>query len=281
MHKFSECLTQLGVATSLLGEDAFFAALCESFTKIESVGHVLVLYYPSGEKPQCLYSNCKTDEAYTLEVDAYINGPFIFDPYYQTSMSGAANGAYRLKDIAPDNFKKTEYFRHYYKATNITDELSYLANIDNGEHLHLSVSPFHHKKNFTPNTLQFLRDLSTMVVALISQHWQLSQNAAKAAGNSPQTLNQTLQQALKNFGSMLLTPREHDVLQLILHGHSNKAAAERLDISLATVKLHRKRIYQKLDISSQSELFYLFIDALSSAQNDHCADPLQAYMNLS
>ena len=281
MQKTSNCLAQIGNATARLGEDDFIATLSESFAELDNVGHVLALYFSANKIPQCLYTNCKSEQAYSLEVDAYINGPFIFDPYYQASLNGVANGAYRLKDIAPDNFKKTEFFRHYYKATNITDELSYLINLGDGEHIHLSVSPYDFKKNFSPSALRFLKDLSPLVTALISKHWQLNKHTASAVNNNGQSLNQTLQQALKNFGSMLLTPREHDVLQLILHGHSNKAAAERLDISLATVKLHRKRIYQKLDISSQSELFYLFIDALSSAQDDDSADPLQAYMSLS
>ena len=42
--------------------------------------------------------------------------------------------------------------------------------------------------------------------------------------------------------------------------------AKALGISPETVKLHRKHSYKKLDISTQSELFYLFIDSLMSAR---------------
>ena len=40
------------------------------------------------------------------------------------------------------------------------------------------------------------------------------------------------------------------------------AMAERLAISPETVKVHRRHLYAKLDISSQPELFSLFIQAL-------------------
>jgi DNA-binding NarL/FixJ family response regulator len=68
------------------------------------------------------------------------------------------------------------------------------------------------------------------------------------------------------------------VLQLILHGHSSQSIAGKLDIALRTVKLHRQNLYQKLDISSQAELFYLFIDSLSCLGNGDNFDPLSAYL---
>ena len=55
------------------------------------------------------------------------------------------------------------------------------------------------------------------------------------------------------------------------------AVADKLGISAETVKLHRKHAYAKLDISSQAELFYLFVDALASHTGDRGADPLTSY----
>ena len=66
-------------------------------------------------------------------------------------------------------------------------------------------------------------------------------------------------------------------MNLILLGHSTKQLAEVLDISPETVKLHRKHAYAKLDISTQSELFYLFIDSLMSVDGYDSGDPLVAY----
>ncbi|WP_019528790.1 response regulator transcription factor [Dasania marina] len=284
LHNQQQCLDQLGTAVASLGSDAFYPALCQAFTCFAEVSDLLFLYFPDQQRPQCLYSNLANEDQYALQVSSYINGPYIFDPYYQASLKGAANGAYRLKDIAPDNFKKTEFFRHYYKATHVNDEVSYITALPNNQHLHFSISHAQPSKLFSAKTLSFFYSLSHIITELLSKHWLLQDASSRPSNNTQpdeRNLNQALQQALKQFGSTLLTPREHDVLQLVLHGHSNKAAAERMAISLSTVKLHRKRIYQKLDISSQAELFYLFIDALSSAKASDSGDPLQAYMNVS
>jgi DNA-binding NarL/FixJ family response regulator len=95
------------------------------------------------------------------------------------------------------------------------------------------------------------------------------------SGNS---LPMQLDTALKYFGTAFLTDRETQVVQLFLHGHSTKSIAEKLCISPETVKLHRKNSYAKLDVSSQAELFYLFIDSLSSLKNYSGGDPLVGYI---
>jgi DNA-binding CsgD family transcriptional regulator len=50
-----------------------------------------------------------------------------------------------------------------------------------------------------------------------------------------------------------LTPREHEVLELLSQGLSNKLIARRLQISEHTVKFHVSSLYTKLDASSRAE----------------------------
>ena len=68
--------------------------------------------------------------------------------------------------------------------------------------------------------------------------------------------------ALSQFGCGVLSDRELEIARLILRGFSSKAMAERLKISPDTIKVHRRHLYAKLDISSQPELFSLFIQSL-------------------
>ena len=52
----------------------------------------------------------------------------------------------------------------------------------------------------------------------------------------------------------LLTPREREILQLLIEGSSNKDIAGLLNLSLYTVETHRKNLQNKLNIHSFPEL---------------------------
>jgi DNA-binding NarL/FixJ family response regulator len=52
----------------------------------------------------------------------------------------------------------------------------------------------------------------------------------------------------------LLTPREREVLALIGKGLTNPMIAERLTVSVNTIKTHRARIYEKLNASGRTDL---------------------------
>ena len=52
---------------------------------------------------------------------------------------------------------------------------------------------------------------------------------------------------------LTITPREVQVLRLVVAGHSNRAIAEQLVISVWTVKSHLTKIYRKLDVTSRAQ----------------------------
>jgi DNA-binding NarL/FixJ family response regulator len=51
-----------------------------------------------------------------------------------------------------------------------------------------------------------------------------------------------------------LSEREREIFQLVAEGHSNKAIADMLSISPATVETHRAHILQKLDLHNTAEV---------------------------
>ena len=55
-------------------------------------------------------------------------------------------------------------------------------------------------------------------------------------------------------GTMLLSPREREVLQLLASGRSTKEIAQQVGISVRTVDTHRHHIMQKLDIDNLAGL---------------------------
>lgn len=70
-----------------------------------------------------------------------------------------------------------------------------------------------------------------------------------------------------------LTPREVEVLTMIVRGNNNPETADLLGISRRTVENHRKSINQKLEIRHQRDLFmyamaYDLISALENYQDE-------------
>jgi two-component system response regulator NreC len=51
-----------------------------------------------------------------------------------------------------------------------------------------------------------------------------------------------------------LSPRENEILQLLIEGFSNKEIAEKIVVSLSTVHTHRTNLMQKLGLSNRHEL---------------------------
>lgn len=54
-----------------------------------------------------------------------------------------------------------------------------------------------------------------------------------------------------------LTPREQEVMQLVLAGKFNKVIADELNISMRTVEVHRSRVFEKMGVRSAVELAQL------------------------
>ena len=51
-----------------------------------------------------------------------------------------------------------------------------------------------------------------------------------------------------------LTERERDVMHLVIEGLPNKLVADRLNISVRTVEVHRSRVFDKMGVKSAVEL---------------------------
>jgi FixJ family two-component response regulator len=54
-----------------------------------------------------------------------------------------------------------------------------------------------------------------------------------------------------------LTPREHEVMLLLITGAPNKIIADALDIAVKTVKVHRAHVMEKMSVRSAAELLHL------------------------
>ncbi len=80
---------------------------------------------------------------------------------------------------------------------------------------------------------------------------------------SSQNERNELAEIAKRFNS--LTPREHEVLELVVSGRLNKQIGGELGTSEKTIKVHRGRIMRKMGVQSLAELVQLIVKLRSAS----------------
>ena len=235
----------------------------------------VIVEYQLGDKP-IIHHNDLPPKNVDSQIENFVKSAFLLDPFYRAALDRKISGIHRLSDLAPQGFRKTEYYRSYFKLTKIKDEIGYVFHLSKDKFINISLGRLASSCRFKVRELNTLDSITRIVESICIAQWGQGRTEKLAMpGNS---LPMQLDTALKYFGTAFLTDRETQVVQLFLHGHSTKSIAEKLCISPETVKLHRKNSYAKLDVSSQAELFYLFIDSLSSLKNYSGGDPLVGYI---
>jgi DNA-binding CsgD family transcriptional regulator len=254
---------------ALSGPD-FFPALARGCELVSGYQSTLIVWLSTAHKPINLYHDLPEEHALP-STQPWLEGAYLLDPFYTLFCDNAPEGIYRLRDLAPDNFYENEYFRSYYAQTGLTDECGMLVNLDADHSLLISLGN------------RGLPEISTMQLAdlqLVMPVLNALCRKQQSAGNGEITFSAPLDRAFRNFGRDHLTPRECEVIQLTLKGHSNKSVALLLNISVDTVKVYNKRFHTKLEISSQAELFSLFLEAISLVPFDADIDPLTHYFEI-
>ncbi|PSS65815.1 LuxR family transcriptional regulator [Ensifer sp. NM-2] len=264
------------LAMSLIGNIGrldFQERLTEALKQHVSVDAGLILLYRGDSAPKILFNDWQTHRGLS-DIRHYLQGPYRLDPFYQLAVENEDDGLYRLSQIAP-SFDRTQYYREYYQHSGLHDEFNFIVSLDDASKIAISLGRKRSSIAFSAQEVQLLESLAPILRTAVIRHFRdLRPETLDGEGSA---LQKALAQAIGNFGRSVLTERECQVAQLVLRGYSVKGAATRLGISPATVKLHRRNLYSKLDITSQTALFALFIDAVSSARNVY-EDPLSGYL---
>ena len=261
----------LAKVVAAIGNPDFPEVLSDFCQPLSGCSSTVMALFHTGSPPRHLFNNLATsDERKTVQ--PYIAGTYFLDPFYDLIASGANDGLYLLRDVAPDAFFDSDYFRRYYRATRLLDEIVLLFRL--GGNLHLLISfGLRDGDEGEPRT-DPLGDMVPLLGSICRKHWHVWHS--REPGDDT-TFATQLELAYRNFGRGTLTEREHDVMLMLLKGHSNKSMARKLDISPETVKIHRRNLYSKVDVSSQSELFSVFLEALAAVPVGSDEDPLERY----
>jgi DNA-binding CsgD family transcriptional regulator len=229
-------------------------ALLGTLSAVVRFDHVVVFAYQPGERPVHVYSTF-TPEAFEIFVSQYLEGPYLLDPFYRNAML-RRDGVWRMRELAPDRFFSSEYVRSYYSKTRLAEEIGFFVTLENGATIVVSLMRDRASGPFSVPEFALLKKVEPLVSAAVRQFWTKAAGApasAKAVTSAQETQSDEIWNRLKS--SHRLTAREAAIIELVLQGHSSESIGLNLGISTGTVKVHRRNIYRKLGISSQTQLF--------------------------
>ncbi|WP_282608233.1 helix-turn-helix transcriptional regulator [Pelagibius sp. Alg239-R121] len=250
-----------GALISKIGTDDFASNLSNACQGIAPFDYTVIFGYLGAARPMDLFDDFPQSKRKVF-VEDYQEGPYILDPFFLACANRVEPGLYRIRDLAPDRFFQGEYFRSYYARTGLAEEIGFFIALP-GEAF-VVISLMRSGKTFSAKEFRQLQKFWPIVQASCLRHWS---NLATLFGTidsevSDSSLHQSVEAAFSNIGEGILTPRERQVVEFTLKGHSADAVGRILEISPGTVRIHRRNVYSKLRINSQGELFSKFIETL-------------------
>ncbi len=245
-----------------LGSEDFSPALLEFIRAAANFDSAVIMAYPDTSALHVIHNALHDGDQSGFD-NAYRNRLWLLSPLYLSAKSGM-RGFFHILDIASNNFQNSEYYKLYYQSNGVVDQAVFLLESGNGSPIAVSLERTPTLRAFSKKDKMRLGEITATVAALVQKQWP---TGVTTRNNSPTEARKTnlhlhVDNLLQQFGSSYLTPRERDVVQLILKGYPSKTAAQQLGISTQTEQVHRKNIYHKLGLSSHGELFSLFFDAL-------------------
>lgn len=254
--------TATGQLIEAIGTKRFPADLADLLKLAVPFSYTVVFGYLGAARPMDLFDDFPTTKRKVFVTD-YQVGPYLLDPFYLAANRSMPPGLYRMRDLAPDRFFQGEYYRNYYAKTGLAEEIGFFIDIAPGKVI--VVSLMRTERVFAARDLRALQELTPVVLAASRRHWTglLLESVPAAALDADDETK--VEQSFACFGQGILTPRERQVVEHTLKGHSAEAIGEILGIASGTVRIHRRNVYAKLRISSQGELFSRFIQTLGKS----------------
>ncbi len=233
------------------------AALIEALRAIVPFQSAVSVVFRPGSRPVYVFDTFQ-EPAAKQAMERFVSSTYVLNPVYDAVRAGLAPGVYRMRDLVPDAYFDSDLHRHLEVRRTGDEELGYLTEgwpagqeelvialgLPDGAVGEIGLAR-PQAEGFGDGCLEALRQVFPLISAIFARLWS--------------TLDKPPAQTEADFGRDVLTAREREVALMILKGHSGESIALNLGLSLATVKTHRQRLYAKLGISSQGELFALFM----------------------
>ncbi|MGE4252722.1 MAG: LuxR C-terminal-related transcriptional regulator [Parvibaculaceae bacterium] len=261
-------LARLGPAVELVGDPAFYRELLGVLGSRLGADLAMVMRYSQHDAPEYLLH----DGLLAEHMELYLRGLYRVDPIYRLCRAKLGHGVKDLTEVSTPAERAGDYFNIFLRLTGMSDDLAILLPIDEQQSIGLV---YERKLRFSRREIVEMKGLFPLIESLHRLH-QKSIRERLAAGikqvaaidgvvrlrNAPGLPPIDFKAALDEFLQERFTPRERDIVRLVLFGYPSAKIGERLKLSVNTIKNHKKRLYRKLDITTERELFLNFVSFL-------------------
>jgi DNA-binding CsgD family transcriptional regulator len=255
-----------------IDSDELPAQLVAGLSALNSFSMATIFILRGQSRPICTFENFP-ESVNKIGIENFVGGTYVLNPVYRAHLNGIEQGVYRLRDLAPDDYFSSG-FAETHKVIEVADEE--IAHLTEGwprgfeelviavpiDDVTIEIDLYRRYKDggFSQADIENLSSRMSIIGAITRKFWQLHSDKL-----APNPRDNSINDIYDGFGADVLTRREREVIQYVLRGHSSGSIALNLDISVTTIKTHRKRAYSKLNISSQSELFSMFLNCAKAS----------------
>ena len=221
---------------------------------------VLLVLFQQDARPDVVFRWIPNANIRQIFDTNYLDLGFMLDPFYLQCWKVEQSGCFLLRDIVPDRFENSEYFSVYFGSTHMVDDMGLVARLDKHSALHLSLGRHFGQRRYRARDLKHFSQISKV---LLPKLLELLGQRSRQMTTRPASLKQCF---IDRCGAMSkpISQREAEVAARIVQGHSSRSIGLHLGISIHTVKVHRRSLYRKLNITSQNELFGILTNITES-----------------
>lgn len=268
-HRFSpeelgsaRWLAALSNVSMMIGTPAFPAAFLGLVNRLAPTTHCSVFSYRY-DGVEHIFSDgpVASTTADDLAKD-YIGRYFRRDPLYR--LLGLARSGFPSENVQHLNFKEgydREYREHFFSRTGLIDKIS-MRGGDDSRTLICNLYRTERQGLFNEDERRLVQTAAPLLCSVIAAHASVPRLGSPLGGKG--SVRSFVHEALGSDHPQFarLTQRERAVCERILLGFTSEAIALDLNIAVSSVLTYRRRAYERLQISSQHDLFALCLESL-------------------
>jgi DNA-binding CsgD family transcriptional regulator len=245
----------LAGAIAGIGSDRHVDRMVDLIRELVPQDLVTVTRYSTTQRPEFIAHRNFSDEMVARYLDIY----YLHDPFFHYWRRHCRPGVVPLRSLAGGHVKRGRYVVEFLAQSVICDEVGVLLDDGTGWCLGIFLDRSH--KAFSSAEIARLEGQFPVFAALHALDIK-SRQPGFMRTDQPPAIARKIDERLPDQLWPELSSRERQLVGLILAGYPTALIAHRLNISVGTVKNHRRSIYRKLDITTERELFLQYFELL-------------------